>query len=81
MRADVLHAAEQGLPRQVVLDAVRQQGQRIWQTLTFTDRQRFLRHLRRYWDVCIVVMRIAPQVAEVIGQRQLEGSLKVLATG
>lgn len=77
VRADVLRAAEQGLPWQVVLDAVRQQGQRIWQTLTFADRQRFLRHLRRYWDVHRY--RIAPQVAEVIEQRQREGSLKVLA--
>ncbi|MCS5881621.1 hypothetical protein LNP17_24850 [Klebsiella variicola subsp. variicola] len=36
---------------QVVLDAVRQQGQRIWQALSVADRQRFLRHLRHYWDV------------------------------
>ena len=77
VRAAVLRAAEQGLHWQVVLDAVRQQGQRIWQTLTFADRQRFLRHLRRYWDVHRY--RIAPQVAEVIEQRQREGSLKVLA--
>ena len=77
VRADVARAAEQGLPWQVVLDAVRQQGQYIWQSLTFADRQRFLRHLRRYWDVHRY--RIAPQVAEVLEQRQREGSLKVLA--
>ncbi|HAT1609969.1 TPA: NAD(P)-binding protein [Raoultella planticola] len=77
VRDDVTRAAEQGLPWQVVLDAVRQQGQHIWRTLTFADRQRFLRHLRRYWDVHRY--RIAPQVAGVLEQRQREGSLKVLA--
>jgi uncharacterized NAD(P)/FAD-binding protein YdhS len=58
----------------VVLDAVRQQGQSIWQALTFADRQRFLRHLRRYWDVHRY--RIAPQVAEVLEQRQREGACR-----
>ena len=77
VRSDVRRAAEQGLPWQVVLDAVRHQGQSIWQALTFADRQRFLRHLRRYWDVHRY--RIAPQIAEVLEQRQREGSLQVLA--
>ncbi|TCW11748.1 putative NAD(P)/FAD-binding protein YdhS [Raoultella sp. BIGb0138] len=77
VRSDVRRAAEQGLPWQLVLDAVRHQGQSIWQALTFADRQRFLRHLRRYWDVHRY--RIAPQVAEVLDQRQRDGSLQVLA--
>ena len=56
---------------------MRHQGQSIWQALTFADRQRFQRHLRRYWDVHRY--RIAPQIAEVLEQRQREGSLQVLA--
>lgn len=77
IREDISRAAEQGLPWQVVLDAVRNQGQTIWQGLTFADRQRFLRHLRSYWDVHRY--RIAPQAADVLSQRSNDGSLKVLA--
>ncbi|HFJ9774706.1 TPA: FAD-dependent oxidoreductase, partial [Raoultella ornithinolytica] len=77
VREDVRRAAELGQPWQVVLDAVRNQGQSIWQGLTFVDRQRFLRHLRSYWDVHRY--RIAPQVADVLSQRQRDGSLKVQA--
>lgn len=64
IRIDVAYAAQQGLSWQVVLDAVRQQGQRIWQALSVADRQRFLRHLRHYWDVHRY--RVAPQVAELL---------------
>ncbi|MFO5854244.1 FAD/NAD(P)-binding protein, partial [Klebsiella pneumoniae] len=74
---DVGYAAQQGLSWQVVLDAVRQQGQRIWQALSVADRQRFLRHLRHYWDVHRY--RVAPQVAEVLEARQRTGSLQVQA--
>lgn len=77
IRKDIDCAAEQGLAWQVVLDAVRNQGQRIWQGLTVADRQRFLRHLRSYWDVHRY--RIAPQVAEVLEQRQRDGNLSVQA--
>lgn len=61
----------------MVLDAVRNQGQEIWQALSVADRQRFLRHLRSYWDVHRY--RIAPQVAGILEQRQRDGSLRVLA--
>ncbi|STR52462.1 FAD-dependent oxidoreductase [Klebsiella oxytoca] len=77
IREDIARAEQQGLAWQVVMDAVRNQGQRIWQGLTVADRQRFLRHLRSYWDVHRY--RIAPQVAGVIEQRQRDGSLRVLA--
>ncbi len=77
IRKDIALAAEQGVAWQVVLDAVRNQGQRIWRGLTVADRQRFLRHLRSYWDVHRY--RIAPQVAEVLEQRQRDGNLSVQA--
>lgn len=77
IRADVAAAAEHGLPWQRVLDAVRNQGQQIWQGLSIADRLRFLRHLRSYWDVHRY--RIAPQVADELARRQDDGSLRVLA--
>lgn len=77
IRADVAAAADRGLPWQRVLDAVRNQGQQIWQGLSIADRLRFLRHLRSYWDVHRY--RVAPQVADELARRQDDGSLRVLA--
>ncbi|STU61888.1 FAD-dependent oxidoreductase [Klebsiella pneumoniae subsp. ozaenae] len=71
IRLDVAYAAQQGLSWQVVLDAVRQQGQRIWQALSVAIASVFLRHLRHYWDVHRY--RVAPQVAEVLGGAPAHG--------
>lgn len=77
IRAEVARAAEQDLPWQRVLDQVRVQGQDIWQSLPLREKQRFVRHLRSWWDVHRY--RIAPQVSAVISARRQQGSLKVLA--
>ncbi|MGK3112008.1 FAD/NAD(P)-binding protein [Candidatus Pantoea formicae] len=77
IRAEVARAAEQQLPWQRVLDEVRVQGQAIWQSLPLREQQKFVRHLRSWWDVHRY--RIAPQVAAVISERQQQGSLHVLA--
>ncbi|MDE1186568.1 MAG: FAD-dependent oxidoreductase [Pantoea sp.] len=77
IRAEVARAAEQQLPWQRVLDEVRVQGQDIWQSLPPGEQQRFVRHLRSWWDVHRY--RIAPQVAAAITERQQVGSLRVLA--
>ena len=77
IRADVAAAAEQGLGWQVVLDAVRNQGQQIWQALSIADRLRFLRHLRSFWDVHRY--RVAPQVSDVLSARREDGTLRVEA--
>lgn len=77
IRADIARAANDGLPWQVVMDEVRNQGQRIWQQLDEKAQRQFLRHLRRFWDVHRY--RIAPQVAEVIADKQQAGELRVLA--
>ncbi|AIM22671.1 hypothetical protein SERRSCBI_15415 [Serratia sp. SCBI] len=65
------------MPWQAVLDAVRAQGQRLWQALTPTEQQRFLRHLRAYWDVHRY--RLAPQVSTLLAEQQAAGTLQVLA--
>ncbi|EJL92451.1 FAD/NAD(P)-binding protein [Pantoea sp. GM01] len=77
IRAEVARAAQQQLPWQRVLDQVRVQGQDIWQSLPLREQQRFVRHLRSWWDVHRY--RIAPQVSAVIRQRQQQGSLNVQA--
>jgi uncharacterized NAD(P)/FAD-binding protein YdhS len=77
IRDDIQRAQAQGLPWQVVLDAVRQQGQEIWQRLTEAEKRQFLRHLRRFWDVHRY--RIAPQVAQAIVDKRHAGSFRLLA--
>ncbi|MFN7965761.1 MAG: FAD/NAD(P)-binding protein [Acidobacteriota bacterium] len=47
-----------------VIDALRPWTQSIWQSLSMTERRRFLRHLRPYWDVHR--HRMAPDVWERI---------------
>ncbi|PLR39659.1 FAD-dependent oxidoreductase [Chimaeribacter californicus] len=76
-RQEIAAAAEQGISWQAVLDDVRAHGQQIWPSLSLADQQRFLRHLRPWWDVHRY--RIAPQVAAVIAEAQAQGRLQVLA--
>nr|WP_314420471.1 FAD/NAD(P)-binding protein [uncultured Erwinia sp.] len=77
IRHEVKQAAAQGLPWQLVLDDIRQNGQAIWQQLSLAEQRRFLRHLRPWWDVHRY--RIAPQVNAVLAQWQASGQLSVLA--
>lgn len=62
VRKTVSDAARDGLPWQIVLNRVHEQGQPIWQNLSTSARRQFLRHLRPYWDTHR--FRIAPQVHE-----------------
>ncbi|MFV0262612.1 MAG: FAD/NAD(P)-binding protein [Kluyvera sp.] len=77
IRADIPRAAALGLPWQSVLDAVRGQGQNIWQQLSEREKRQFLRHLRRFWDVHRY--RIAPQVAQAIAEKRADGTFRTLA--
>ena len=77
VRADIQRASVVGLPWQVVLDAVRQQGQAIWQQFSEVEKRQFLRHLRRFWDVHRY--RIAPQVAQSIADKRRAGMFRPLA--
>ncbi|MBK0003315.1 FAD/NAD(P)-binding protein [Erwinia sp. S38] len=77
IRREVKLAAAEGLPWQLVLDDIRQNGQAIWQQLSLSEQRRFLRHLRPWWDVHRY--RIAPQVNAVLEQWQSSGQLQVLA--
>ncbi|RVJ49351.1 FAD/NAD(P)-binding protein [Sinorhizobium meliloti] len=73
-----LHAARQtGLGWHAVLDAVRAQGQQIWQALPVVERRRIARLARPYWDAHR--FRIAPQVETVIDRVVESGRLNILA--
>jgi uncharacterized NAD(P)/FAD-binding protein YdhS len=77
VRREIARAAEQQVPWQAVLDDVRADGQRLWQAFTPTEQQRFLRHVRAYWDVHRY--RIAPQVSTLLAEKRAAGALQVLA--
>lgn len=77
VRQEVKQAAALNLPWQLVLDDIRRNGQRIWQSLSLHEQQRFLHHLRPWWDVHRY--RIAPQVSQILNQQQASGQLSLLA--
>jgi uncharacterized NAD(P)/FAD-binding protein YdhS len=59
------------------IDALRPETQTIWRRADLATRQRFLRHLRPWWDVHR--HRMAPAVAGRIGEMRSSGRLTVLA--
>ncbi|NTU65239.1 MAG: FAD-dependent oxidoreductase, partial [Chloroflexi bacterium] len=68
VRREIDHAARQGYDWRAVIDSLRPQTQVLWRALTATEKKRFLRHLRPYWDSHR--HRIAPEVAATISQLQ-----------
>lgn len=59
------------------VDELRPVTQRIWQRANVAERERFLRHLRPWWDVHR--HRLAPQIAERLANMQMTGMLHVYA--
>ena len=60
-----------------LVDALRPHTQAFWQGLSEVQRQRFLRHLRAYWEVAR--HRIAPVIADQIDAMRREGQLRILS--
>ncbi len=51
LRRHAADAARRDIPWQSVMERIRPLGQALWQSLSFDDQRRFLRHVVRYWDV------------------------------
>lgn len=60
-----------------VVDALRPHTQAFWQGLPRAQRERFLRHVRSYWEAAR--HRIAPRVAEVVEDLRNRGQLQIRA--
>jgi uncharacterized NAD(P)/FAD-binding protein YdhS len=60
-----------------VFDALRPHWDALWQSLPEPGQHRFLRHLARYWEVHR--HRMAPDVADAIGELRDSGSLRIRA--
>lgn len=77
IRSSIREAEARGLTWHSVLDAVRGQGQALWQDLPLGERIRIVRHLRPFWDVHR--FRIAPQVEDVLNEAISKGRLELMA--
>jgi len=77
IRAEVDAAERSGVPWQRVIDAVRPQIARIWQSWSSAERKTFLRHLQSRWDV--FRHRMAPRVAAQAESLTQAGRLRFVA--
>ncbi|THF54058.1 FAD/NAD(P)-binding protein [Allorhizobium terrae] len=77
VRLTLRQAQNAGLSWHAVIDAVRAQGQQIWQALPVAERRRLARFVRPFWDVHR--FRIAPQVEQVLDAAIQTGQLSVRA--
>ncbi|MBN2364949.1 MAG: hypothetical protein EH225_02250 [Calditrichaeota bacterium] len=70
-------ASENGLDPRAVIDSLRPHSTAIWMNLLEIEKQRFLRHLYRHWE--IIRSRIPPSSASIIRDLQVSGQLKIVA--
>jgi uncharacterized NAD(P)/FAD-binding protein YdhS len=77
VRARVETMRQMGLCWRVTIDALRPISNRIWSDLSLAERQRFLRHLKPYWEP--QRHRMAPVVADRIRHFREDGRLSVIA--
>lgn len=66
-------ASKEGQDWRSVIDGLRPHTQRIWSEMSLTERRRFLRHLRPWWDVHRhrSASRVMARILEAIQRRQL----------
>ena len=76
-RREVRAMAERGEPWQLAVDRMRSVTPALWRALPLEAQQRFLRHLRVWWDVHR--HRAAPEVAAKAQALYDSGKLRVLA--
>jgi len=77
VRAEVREAAARGVGWRAVIDALRPHTPALWQTFTWEDRARFMRHVRPFWEAHR--HRIAPETAGIVDRLVTEGRLKFYA--
>ncbi len=75
MRAEVARAESEGGDWRSVIDGLRPALQEVWQAMDATNRARFVRHLRPWWDVHR--HRIPPAVADRIERARDSGQLEI----
>ncbi|AKG21372.1 FAD/NAD(P)-binding protein [Calothrix sp. 336/3] len=64
VRQEIQIATEQGQNWRSVIDAIRPVTQSLWRSLPSPEKNRFLRHVKAYWEVHR--HRIAPEIADIL---------------
>jgi uncharacterized NAD(P)/FAD-binding protein YdhS len=77
IRTQVEAAERAGSGWRAVIDSLRPFTQEIWRSLSFTERRRFLRHLRPYWDVHR--HRVAPVIGTRLASQIHDGQIEIHA--
>ena len=75
LRDEVRRAEPEGRTWQPVIDELRPFTGDVWQTMSTEDRERFLRHIRPWWDVHR--HRMAKPVADRIRAARASGQLRI----
>jgi uncharacterized NAD(P)/FAD-binding protein YdhS len=77
IRMEIARAELSGQDWRAAFDALRPHTTWLWRQLSAADRARFLRHVRRFWDVHR--HRLPPPVAARLEEEQRSGALRVVA--
>jgi len=77
IRTQVEAAEKAGSGWRAVMDSLRPFTQTIWRSLSFSERRRFLRHVRPYWDAHR--HRVAPAIGARLAPQIQEGQIEVVA--
>jgi uncharacterized NAD(P)/FAD-binding protein YdhS len=77
VRQQVQTAQSRGNDWRSVIDSLRPFTQAIWQSLPVREQQRFLRHLRAYWDSHR--HRVAPDIGAILHSQLLNGRVQAHA--
>jgi uncharacterized NAD(P)/FAD-binding protein YdhS len=77
MRAEIRDLGTADRSWRAAIDALRPATNQIWQDLPLAERQRFLRHLKPYWEA--YRHRMAPQVRGWLDEYRAQGKLHSIA--
>lgn len=73
LRTDIATAAQAGIPWQSAFDDVRDSARKLWIGLPLAEKRRFVRHLRRLYDVCR--FRYPPQTQDILDTAEHDGRI------
>ena len=77
VRKEAAKASREGVNWRAVIDSLRPVTQQVWRSLPVSEKRRFLRHVRPYWEVHR--HRLAPEIAQLIGHEVMNAGIQLHA--